>query len=150
MNIPPDISIPICIKQGSIYHFHLNITNHDGTAYSGNRFFIVLNLNPNIDEVLILTTITKKIDKKREYIKRIGEDPSTLVLISASDFPNLSQKSVVDCNNIHQITLKELIDKIKNDGKTFSHKLPKTIIDALVSGVLKSRQVSSEIKQKLL
>lgn len=150
MQIPLDISIPICIEQGSIYHFHIDIKNQDGTVYGGDRFFIVLNLNPKTDEILILTTITKKIDKNREFIKRIGEDPSTLVLISTSDFSRLSQDSIVNCNNVYQITIKELIDKIKNGGKIFSNKLPKTIINALVSGILKSKQVSPEVKQKLI
>lgn len=150
MQISPDISIPICIEQGSIYHYHLDIENHDGTKYSGDRFFIVLNLNPKTDEILILTTITKQIDKKREFIKRTGEDPSTLVLISPSDFPNLSQDSVVNCNNIYQITLTELIDKVKNGGKIFSYKLPKTIVSALVSGVLVSKQIPEEVKQRLI
>jgi hypothetical protein len=150
MDIKADVSIPICIEQGSIYLYHINVTNHDGSLYDGDRFFIVLNLNPKTDETLILTTITKRVEKQKEFIKRIGEDQSTLVCVSKSDFPNLAHDSVINCNNIYQINLKELIEKVKNGGKIFSHKLPKTVLDALISGVLKSNQVAPDIKQKLI
>ncbi len=150
MQINPEISIPICIEQGSIYLYQLDTVNKDGTPYSGNRFFIVLNLNPQTDEILILSTITTKIDKQKEFIKKIGEDPSTLVSITVSDFPNLSQDSAVNCNRIYETTLKELVEKVKNGGKIFNHNLPKTVMSALISGVLKSKQVSPEVKQRLI
>jgi hypothetical protein len=150
MWIDPEISIPICIEQGSIYLYHLTTTNKDGALYSGDRFFIVLNLNPKTDEILILTTITTKIENQKAFIKKTSEDPSTLVVITKSDFPQLAQASAVNCNRVYQITLKELIEKVKNGGKIFSHNLPKTVIALLISGVLKSKQIPPDIKQKLI
>jgi predicted methyltransferase MtxX (methanogen marker protein 4) len=44
----------------------------------------------------------------------------------------------------------DLIAKIKNGGKTFVQKLPRTVVSALVSGVIKSRQVSADIKKMLI
>lgn len=150
MEIPPKISIPICIEQGSIYLYHLNRVNNDGSLYEGDRFFIVLNTNPKTDEVLILTTITKKAEKQKAFIKRIGEDPDTLVPITPSDFSALSQNSVVNCNSYYQISLADLIKKIEDGGKIFTHKLPKNVIDALISGVLKSNQVPPDVKERLI
>ena len=46
MDIPAKVTVPICIEQGSIYHFCLDTLNKDGTRYQGNRFLIVLNANP--------------------------------------------------------------------------------------------------------
>ncbi len=150
MEIPPEISIPICIEQGTVYHYRLDITNRDGSFYSGDRFFIVLNVNPKTDEILVLTTMTTQIRKQRQYIKIVGEDPETLVFVSPADFLSLSERSVVNCNNIYQITMADLIAKIKNGGKTFVQKLPRTVVSALVSGVMKSRQVSADIKKMLI
>jgi PemK-like, MazF-like toxin of type II toxin-antitoxin system len=150
MDIPPKISIPICIEQGSIYLYCLDTKNKDGTSYKGSRFFIVLNANPKTDEVLVLTTITTKIDKQREFVKRIGEDAGTLVTITMSDFPRLTQDSVVNCNNFYQISLKGLIKKIEDGGKIFRDKLSKNVIDALTSGMLKSNQVPPDVKEKLI
>lgn len=149
MEIPPKVSIPICIEQGSIYHCHLTKQNKDGTAYEGNRFFIVMNVNPKTDEILVLVTITKKIDKVKEFIKRICEATDTLVDITISDFPSLSQNSVVNCNNVYSMSLEELINKIENGGKIFRHKLPKTVIDALIRGMMQSNQISPEVKGML-
>jgi len=150
MRLPPKVFIPITIEQGSIYHYRISKVNKDGTQYDGSRFFIVLSTNPKIDEVLILTTITKQIDNQKKFIKRIREDKSTLVLISTSDLPFLSQDSVVNCNNFHEITLEALISKIEDGGKVLSHKLPKTIMNELISGVLKSNQVPPDVKEKLI
>lgn len=150
MEISPKVTIPICIEQGAIYHYRLIKQNTDGTLYDGNRFFIVLNVNPKTDEVLVLVTITKKNDKIKKFIKKICEVPETLVNITISDFPNLSQDSVVNCNNFYLISLEELIDKMENGGKIFTHKLSKIIIDALISGMMKSNQVSPEVKELLI
>jgi len=150
MEIPPNVSIPICIEQGSIYHCHLTKQNNDGTFYDGDRFFIVMNVNPKTDEVLVLTTITKRIDKTKDFIKRICEAPDTLVKITISDFPHLSQDSVVNCNNSYQMSLKDLINKIENGGKIFKHKLPKIVFDAIISGMMKSNQISTEVKEMLV
>ncbi len=150
MEIPPEISIPICIEQGSVYHFCVDIENEDGTQYSGDRFFIVLNANPKIDELILLVTITKKIAEKEAFIKRVGESPDTLVAISSSDFRFLSVKSVINCNTVYPLSMTELIEKIKNDGKIFPNKLPKSIVNKLIRGVLESNQIEPDMKELVI
>ena len=150
MDIPPNVFIPICIEQGAVYFYHLDIINRDGSSYSGDRFFVILNANPKTDEVLILSTITTKIEHQRDFIKRTGEDPSTLVEISPRDFPPLHARSAVNCNTIYQMSLSDLIAKVEAGGKTFTAKLPKVIIASIVGRSLKSRQISPEIKQLLI
>ncbi|MEK7501880.1 MAG: hypothetical protein AAB629_03065, partial [Patescibacteria group bacterium] len=119
MDIPAKVTIPICIEQGSVYHYYLETKNTDGTTYKGNRFFVVLNANPKNASVLILVTFTKQIIHQQEYVKRVKEDPETLVLVSPSDFPRLSVNSVVNCNNIYEKTLEDLIAEIEHSGKIF-------------------------------
>ena len=150
MDVPPAVRVPICICQGSIYHYHIKRVNHDGSQYEGDRFFIVMNKCPKTDEWLYMVTITRKADNQKRMAKLTGEDSSTIVPITKSDFPKLSQDSVVNCNSIHTLGLKELIKKIQDGGKDFQDNLPNSVISALISGVLKSKEVASEIKQKLL
>lgn len=150
MDIPPKVSIPICIEQGSIYHYQINKTNKDGTEYSGSRFFIVINKNPKTDGVIVLTTITTKTKETKKFIKKICEDEDTIVPIKISDFPNLSQDSIVNCNNYYSIQLEKLIEKIENGGKIFTHQLPKTVINALINGIMKSNQIPTEVKEILI
>ena len=150
MYIPPKILITTCIEQGSIYHYNVELINRDGSKYKGDRFFIVLNVNPKTDQVLILVTPTTKIANQQEYIKRVGEDSDTLVTILPSDFRKLSTESVVNCNSVHEKTLSALIESIEEGGKTFFDKLPRNVVDSLVRGVLKSKQVSNEHKELLI
>lgn len=150
MELPPEAVVTICIEQGSVYHYRLDTVNHDGTPYSGDRFFIVLNANPKSDTVVVMTTITTKVEKQEKIIKKSGESPDTLVKISKRDFSHLSEGSAVNCNRIYEISLTELVEKIRNGGKVFHKKLPKDIVSALVSGALKSRQVSNEYKKLMI
>ena len=148
--IPSNISVPICIEKGSIYHYRIKLKNRDGSDYDGERFFIVINTNPKTDEILVLTTITSKIEKQELYVKKIGEDPDTLVKISKNDFSCLTKDSVINCSNIYTSTMNKLIEDIDNGGKIFYEKLPKNIIDAITSGVLKSKLVPSEYKKLII
>ncbi len=151
MELPPEITVPISIEQGALYHFCIEVDGPKGKKYIGNRFFIVLNVNPKTDEVIVLTTITSRIEKAEMYIKKTGEDAGTLVRLSPADFPKLSVESIVNCNNIYPMTKEEIINKLEGDGaKVFFEKLPKQIIEALVGGVLKSTQVSNEHKKLLI
>lgn len=150
MYVQPSIRIPFCIEQGSVYLYTLEATNADGSEYRGDRFFIVLNTNPKTDQVLVVATITKQVKKKKRLAAIQGEDPSTVVTITPKDFLPLNVESVVDCNKVYDITLKALIGKIESGGKIFSQKLPQTIINNLVSGVLKSNQVSQDFKKLLI
>ena len=150
MDIPAEATVRICIGQGFIYHCLLDRTNKDGTRYKKKRFFIVLNKNPKSDAIIVSVTITKQRDNQRAYIEKIGEDPGTLVAISRTDFPRLSVDSFVNCNNAYEKTLFDLIEDVRNGGKVFFEKLPKSIVDALVAGVMKSRQVPTEYKKLLV
>lgn len=62
MEIPAKVLVPSCIEQGSIYHYHIDKINKNGTVYSGDRFFVVLNVNPVTDRVLIMATMTTQIE----------------------------------------------------------------------------------------
>jgi hypothetical protein len=144
------ISASSLIEKGTVFHCELETVNRDGTPYKGNRFLIVLNVNPKTDQVLILVTITTKIEKQEKFIKSRGEDADTLVKISPSDYRYLSGESAVNCNNTYERTLSDLTGKIENGGKIFSEKVPKNILDALVSGVLKSKQVPDSQKKLII
>jgi hypothetical protein len=150
IDISPTIIIPLCIEQGSIYHYEFSALRADGTRYTGNRFFIVLNRNPKTDQILILTTITKQIEKQRQYVKNINAAPDTLVPIGPSDFPRLTLDSIVNCNNTYELTLDELIAKVAAGGKVFYDKLPKDTLDAIKRGVLQSNQVPLGHKKLIL
>lgn len=150
MQFPPKIAIPICIEQGAVYLYCLDTVNKDGSKYNGDRFFIVLSMDPKNDEIIYLVTITKQIENLKKYVKNIKEDSNTIVEISPSDFAPLKCLSAINCNQIYEKTLSELIASVESGGKIFIEKLSKIIIDKIVSGVLNSNQVSPDVKKKII
>lgn len=138
------------IERGAVFYYSDEIANRDGSSFRGKRYYIVLNTNPKTDDFLILVTITKQIENQTKFIKQIGEDPSTLVPIPMKDFPRLTYPSIVSCNKVYVVTLENLIKKIENGGSIISDKPPKNIIDAIVSGVMKSKQIEGEYKSIIL
>lgn len=140
----------VSVERGAVFYYSDEIANRDGSSSKKSRYYIILNTNPKTDDFLIVVTITKQIENQTKYIKQTGEDPSTLVPVSMKDFPRLTYPSIVSCNKVYVITLENLIKKIENGGSVISDKLPKTIIDAIVSGVLKSKQIEGEYKSIIL
>lgn len=48
MDIPLNVRVPLSIKQGSVFNFHIDF---DGPGRkSGNRYFVVMNRNPRTDK----------------------------------------------------------------------------------------------------
>lgn len=150
MDIPAKVTIPICIEQGAVYLYKLETVNRDGTPYTGDRFMIVLNANPKTDTILVLATITKQIDNQKKHVKNLGEPPETLVSISPSEFARLKHDSVVNCNNVYETSLSELISKVEDGGRFFVEKLPKSKVSEITKGVLLSKQVTPEQKKLIV
>lgn len=150
VDIPANTTVPVCIEQGSVYLYSINKLNNDGTTYAGSRFFIVLNTNPKTDQVLVMVTATTKIIEQERYVSSIGESKDTIVRITPKDFSPLSAESIVNCNNIYEISLVDLVGKIDAGGKVFFEKLPKDIVSSLVTGALISNQVSTEHKKLMV
>ena len=150
MDIPAKALVNICIEQGMVCHYKLDSNNQDGTHYVGNRFLIVLNVNPKTDTVLVLVTITSKIDSIERFIKVRSESPDTIVRISPTDFPRLSEESAVNCNRTYETSLSELTQKIDDGGSVFFERLPRSVVSAIVSGVLMSNQVEAGHKKLLI
>ena len=150
MSSPTREKVLASIERGTVFYYSTNIANRDGTAFRGSRYFVVLNSNPKTDDFIILATITTQIANQSKFIKKVGEDPSTLVHVNPTDFAPLKVESVVSCNRVYPTTLNTLIKNIEGGGKMFDEKLPKPIMSAIVSGVMKSGQIESEYKAILL
>ena len=151
MDMPPEVLVATCIEQGTVYHYEAEFTNHDGSMYRGNRFFIVLNVDPKTDEVIVLTTITKQVTRVETYIARVGEAPETAVRLLPADFSELREESIVNCNSVHSSTREKIVEKLKGEGAVvFFEKIPKTILEHIIAGVMKSNQVPPEFKKLIV
>ncbi len=147
MDIPPKMRIPLCIEQGCVFNFFLDFG--DSKRESKNRYFVVLNLNPKTDSALIMVTSTKQIEKKYEFIKRAGISENTLVKVTPKEYSVFTQESIFNCNDIIEIRIADLINKIEENGSMNYPKITKGLIVKLTRGVKESPLVSEDIKNLL-
>ncbi len=144
MEIPPKIKIQLCIEQGSVYNFYIDF--HDPKRQSKNRYFVVLNQNPKGDTVLIMITSTKQIEKKREFVKKLGISRNTIVEVRAGEYNVFTRDSAFDCNEVFEVKMTDLIRKIEENGSMNYPKIPSHILTKLISGVKASPRISQAIK----
>lgn len=147
MDIPIKVRVPLCIEQGSVFNFHIDF---DGPGRkSGNRYFVVMNCNPKTDKVLILLTSTTQIEKRKKFVKKARISEKTIVAISQKEYPTFTFESAFNCNDIHEVSMEDLIRKIENNGSMNYPKIPDVILKKLILGVNESPIVREEIKKLL-
>lgn len=147
MDIPPKIRIPLCIEQGCVYNFHLEV---DGPRrQSKNRYFVVLNRNPKTDTALILVTSTTQVAKRLEFIKRAGISEKTVVFVSEREYRVFTKESAFDCNEVIEVNISDLIKRVENNGSMNYPKIPDSILAKLIVGVNESPRVSETFKKML-
>lgn len=147
MDIQPKVRIPLCIEQGSVFNFYIDF---DGPKrQSKNRYFVVLNRNPKTDTVLIMLTSTTQIIKKREFIKRVGISEQTIVSVVPKEYSVFTSESAFNCNDVHEVSIIDLIRKIEENGSMNYPKMPNDILAKLIVGVTASPSVSQVIKNLL-
>ncbi len=147
MEIPVNIKIPLCIEQGCVYNFFIDF--NDSKRESKNRYFVVLNSCPKTDFVLIMITSTRQIEKKYEFIKKAGISEDTLVKITPREYSVFKQESIFNCNDVFEIKIEDLINKIEEDGNMNYPKMSKDLISKLIKGVKESPRVQEDIKKLL-
>ena len=147
MYVPAKVRIPICIEQGSVFNFHIEI--NDPKRQSKNRYFVVLNKNPKTDSVLILVTPTRQIARRKEFIQRAGISEQTLVSVSPKEYPVFTSESVFNCNDVIEVNMVDLIRKVDSDGSMNYPKIPNSILTKLIIGINKSPRISVTTKKLL-
>lgn len=147
MDIPPKIRVPLCIEQGCVFNFYIDF----GTTarQSKNRYFVVLNKNPKTDLLLIMITPTSQVNKKRDFIKRAGISEQTIVSVSPSEYPTFKTESAFNCNDVIEVSMKDLIRKIEEDGSMNYQKIPDSVLAKIIIGINASPRVSPAIKKLL-
>lgn len=147
MEIPAKIKIPLCIEQGCVYNFYIDF--NDSKSQPKNRYFVVLNSCPKTDTVLVMVTSTTQIDKKYEFIKKAQISEDTLVKITPKEYSVFTKESVFNCNDVFEIKIEDLINKIEKNGNMNYPKMPEKLISKLIKGVKESPRIQENIKKLL-
>lgn len=147
IDIPPKIRIPLCIEQGAVFNFHMEV---DGPKrQSKNRYFVVLNRNPKTDTAVILVTSTTQVAKRREFVQRAGISEQTIVQVSPKEYPVFTSESAFNCNDVIEVSMENLIRKIEDDGSMDYPKIPDSILAKLIVGINESPRIAPAIKKLL-
>lgn len=113
--------------------------------------FVVLNYDPQSDELLLLVNGTSKVEKKLQYLRRVYQENTskTSVILEADSYHFISKRTIIDCNEVKTINLNS-IDFNTNALKAItSDELSDNDIDRIVTSVLNSTNVPAYIKQKI-
>lgn len=140
MEIPSDIFVNHTVEQGSIYYFP-----EESFLSKESHYFVVLNLDPVNDTVLVLTCGTSQVQRAVERRKTMPKE--TVVIVSLKECPELKRETAFDCNRLILKSLGNLIQK-KEDGElNYKGKLTNEILTKLIKGVLASPMVERKYKK---
>ncbi len=147
MDIPLRIRIPVCIEQGSVFNFRLEV---DGSGrQSKNRYFVVLNHDPKSDAVLILLTSTTQISRKKAFVQNVRISEETIVVVSPHEYTVFACDSAFNCNDVHEVCMSDLIRKVEEGGSDVYPKMPEKIVERLIKGVRASPRIAPAVKRLL-
>jgi len=147
MDIPVKIRIALCIEQGAVFNFRMEV---DGPKrQSKNRYFVVLNRNPKTDTALVLVTSTTQIAKRKEFVQRAGISEQTIVSVSPKEYSVFTSESAFNCNDVIEVSMDDLIRKVEDDGSMNYPKMPDSIVAKLIIGINESPRISPAIKKLL-
>lgn len=142
MRIPPEIKIKSTIQPGSVYYFEEETLNSPEPHY-----FIVININPQEDTVILLVCASSQIDKVLKRRRTCSVE--TLVKISPTQYADFKTDSIIDCNSVFERTVDQLVEKLLNNKLRLKTEMSIEIVNKLRLGVLASPLIEFRIKALL-
>ena len=112
-----------------------------------NRFFFVLNANPQQDTVIVLATATTKIEK---LVHRYRDRPEVLVAIRHCDYEPLPESSIVNCEAALALPKSRVQQAIDNHEIELLPPLPSDILERLRNAISKCKVIPPEDKRLIL
>ena len=142
MDIPPEVALKATIHPGSVYYFP-----HDSFYSPDSHFFVVINIDPLSENVILLVCSSSQIDKVK---KRNKYNPAeTLVEIRQEEYSDFTCDSILDCNTVFEKSIDSLAGLLETNRLKIKTEMDITIVEKLRKGAIASRSVSTKIKQQL-
>ena len=126
------------IEEKKVYYFTSNKISTDNPHY-----YVCIKRN---NDVLILTLCTSQIEKKQRYIELRKLPYETLVFIKNGKTKIFNKDTCINCNEIHQLTIDEFVNKYKKDEIESSGFIDDNYYDQIIVGIHKSPIIEEEIK----
>ena len=139
--MPPDLpfELQLTLRSGTVYYFE-----HRGIHSTEPHFFAVINADPHSSNVLIMAVGSSQIDKVKARRKNLP--PETVVIVDPSEYPDFSKPTVIDCNQVFELSRNELVQKFKAKELRHHRDLPKSVLEKIWHGVHRSPRVDETYK----
>jgi hypothetical protein len=111
------------------------------------HFFVVLNYNPQTDELLLMVNATTKVVDRRFEMGLTGVPDETLVVIKSGECSFLTRESAFDCNYPTLRTVEDLVLKYQKKVLKMVGEVSEEILSKLRYGVLQSPMVDDDTKK---
>lgn len=134
--------IKASIKPGSVYYFRAEEYSSDEPHY-----FIVVNLNPQTDEVVILACVSHQIEKTRNRRKDCPKE--TLVIITPTQYCDFTKTSIIDCNRVLPLRVTQIMMKYENNTLDVKTEMDIDRVNLIRKGILASDQIEPRIHTML-
>jgi len=137
-----DLPFPLnlTLRSGTVYYFE-----HRGLQTAVPHYFIVINAEPQSDRVLIMTVGSSQVDKTK--LRRRNMPDETLVVVDPSEYPDFSRETIIDCNQVFELSREELVQKYQARELRAHHDFPVDVLDKIWQGVRISPRVDEVHKQ---
>lgn len=140
----PDLPVllRLSLRAGTVYYFE-----HRCLSSAEPHFFVVINADPQSSNVLIMTVGSSQIAKTQERRKDFPSE--TLVIVDPVEYSDFSKQTIVDCNQVFELSKEELIQKFNSRELRYHKDLPEKILKRIWLGVRLSPRVD-EIHKNLI
>lgn len=134
-----DLKLRLTLREGSIYYFaERHLTSPEP------HYFIVVNSYPLAQRVLLLSIVTSQVDNVK---LRRRDCLETLVELTPKILDVLAKPSIVDCNDLKEISLAEFNARfMRKEIGCFDKDLPVALRKALRQAIHASNILSAEMK----
>ena len=139
--IPSEAALNFYLPEGAVFY-----VQDRGLTSPEPHYFVVLNLSPAKEDLLLLVVSTSQVEgARRRYAQMPAE---TLVEIAPREYTGFTKPSIISCNQVFTKTKRQLLKQINHGGEQ-KQRMPKAILEKLRLGVLASPTVERHIKKKL-
>ncbi len=139
MDLPDDIKIRAILTQGGAFKGKLGEDSYP-------RFYFVLNIDPEIDKALVLSTSTTAFELHRSCPG--GDDVH--IPVGRGDYESFTQDCLICCNRPKVIEKELLRKKLRSQGYEVLPPLPPNVLGRVLSGIAKSPVVPPAVKKLVL
>ncbi len=139
VKIPPEVAIRGTIRPGSVYYFP-----HESFSSPEPHYFVVINIDPTIDEVILLICASSKIANVKSQWRNCPDE--TFVVISPHQYSGFKSISILNCNHVIEQPIDQLVERLSNERLKLKPEMSIELVEQLRQGVIFSPTVSGRIK----